>query len=183
MWNSSINTSNENGDLSYLVSVNEFADLTNEEFIASRNGLEKASKARSLSSFKYENVTALPSAMDWRMKGTITPIKNQGKCANYPYQGVDATCNKKEAASSAAQINGYEDVLANDENALLQAMAKKPILVSIDTSGYAFQFYSSGVFTGDCGTDLDHGVTAVAFGATSDKTKYWLVKKSWGTML
>lgn len=78
-------------------------------------------------------------------------------------------------------IKGHEKVPANSENVLLKAVANQPVSVSIEASGSAFQFYSSGVFTGECGTMLDHGVTAVGYGTTSDGTKYWLVKNSWGT--
>ena len=101
--------------------------------------------------------------------------------ANYPYQGADGTCNTKEEASHAAKIKGYEIVPANSENAFLKAVANQPVSVSIEASGSAFQFYSSGVFTGECGAMLDHGVTAVGYGTTSDGTKYWLVKNSRGT--
>ena len=104
--------------------------------------------------------------------------------ANYPYQGADGTCNTKEEASHAAKIKGYEIVPANSENAFLKAVANQPVSVSIEASGSAFQFYSSDVFTGECGAMLDHGVTAVGYGTTSDGTKYWLVKNSrdtsWG---
>ena len=101
--------------------------------------------------------------------------------ANYSYMGVDGTCNANEEANDAAKITGYEDVPANSEQALLKAVANQPVSVAIDAGGFEFQFYSTGVFTGPCGTSLDHGVTAVGCEVSNDGTKYWLVKNSWGT--
>jgi KDEL-tailed cysteine endopeptidase len=110
-------------------------------------------------------------------------IQNHGLSteAQYPYEGVDGTCNANKASVQAVTITGYEDVPANSEQALLKAVANQPISVAIDASGSDFQFYKSGVFTGSCGTELDHGVTAVGYGVSNDGTKYWLVKNSWGT--
>ncbi|KAF8413409.1 hypothetical protein HHK36_001391 [Tetracentron sinense] len=227
-----IESFNGTGSRSYKLSVKEFADQTNEEFIASRNGYKRSSPRKSLatSSFRYQNVTTVPSSIDWRKKGAVTALKDQGNVdaglgsfspaygngmaitppsslmigvnllgsftrglggpqsmrtatqtrnqANYPYKGIDGTCSTKKAA---AKINGYEDVPANSEKALLEAVANQPVSVAIDASGSDFQFYSSGVFTGECGTSLDHGVTAVGYGTSADGTKYWLVKNSWGT--
>ncbi|XXG63267.1 hypothetical protein AAC387_Pa05g1502 [Persea americana] len=241
-----IESFNSDGEKPCKLSINEFADLTNEEFKASRNGF-RGSIVRPMrtTTFMYENVTAVPSTMDWRKKGAVTSIKNQGECGccwafsavdategitqlttgklislseqelvdydtsgedqgcegglmddafnfiqhnrglttevNYPYTGEVGACNAKKSANHAVNINGHEDVPANSEEALMKAVANQPISVAIDASGSAFQFYSSGVFTGDCGTELDHGVTAVGYGATSNGTKYWLVKNSWGT--
>ncbi|XXG55341.1 hypothetical protein AAC387_Pa03g3036 [Persea americana] len=241
-----IESFNNGGDKSYGLGINEFADQTNEEFRAFHNGYRAAHVRGSKStSFMYENSTAVPPTMDWREKGAVTPIKNQGQCgscwafsavaavegitklstgklislseqelvdcdrssvdqgcegglmddafqfiqhnqgltteANYPYVGADDSCNTKESANHAAKITGHEDVPANSEKALLNAVANQPVSVAIDASGLEFQFYSSGVFTGVCDTNLDHGVTVVGYGTTADGTKYWLVKNSWGT--
>ncbi|KAM7261974.1 hypothetical protein ACFE04_021051 [Oxalis oulophora] len=100
---------------------------------------------------------------------------------NHEYPNLDGTCNANVKSSSAAKINGYQDVPSNNEAALLKAAAHQPISVAIDASGSDFQFYSKGVFNGECGTELDHGVTVVGYGVEIDGTKYWLVKNSWGS--
>ena len=92
--------------------------------------------------------------------------QNQGLTTetNYPYQGTDGTCNKNKEANQTAKITGYEDVPTNSESALLKAIANRLVSVAIDAGESDFQFYSTGVFTGDCGTELDHGVTAIGYG-------------------
>ncbi|KAL8133736.1 hypothetical protein AgCh_008974 [Apium graveolens] len=151
--------------------INEFADLTNEEFTTTRNRYKTQKPC----------LCALPSTMDWRKKGAVIPIKDQGQCGccwafsavaamegitqlktgKLISLGTDGTCNANKETNHAATITGHEDVTANSESALLKAVANQPISVAIDASGSDFQFYSSGVFTGQCGTELDHGVTAV----------------------
>lgn len=110
-------------------------------------------------------------------------IENKGLTleSNYPYTGEDGICSTKKAANPVAKITGYEDVPANNEEALLQAVAHHPVSVAIDAGEFDFHFYKSGVFSGECGTMLDHGVTAVGYGTSADGSKYWTVKNSWGT--
>ncbi|KAI3495352.1 hypothetical protein L1887_37675 [Cichorium endivia] len=240
-----IEAHNGRPDQSYTLEVNEFADLTNDEFRASRNGYKRKSDSHAASGlFRYANVSAVPNEVDWRKEGAVTPVKDQGNCgccwafsavaameginklANgklvslseqelvdcdidgidqgcegglmenafqfiekrkglaaesvYPYTQEDGTCNTKKAAIPAAKISGHEKVPANNEKALLQAVAHQPVSIAIDASGYDFQLYSGGVFSGTCGTELDHAITAVGYGTTTDGTKYWLMKNSWG---
>ncbi|BFG16274.1 hypothetical protein CerSpe_025480 [Prunus speciosa] len=100
---------------------------------------------------------------------------------NYPYRASDGPCDSTKTMNAPlVQIDGYENVPEDNENALMKAVANQPVSVAIDGGGRDFQFYSEGVFHGDCGTELNHGVAVVGYGATLDGTKYWIVKNSWG---
>jgi len=98
---------------------------------------------------------------------------------DYPYTGFNGRCNFTKKNTHVVTIDGYEDVPANNEGALKKAVASQPVSIAIEAGGRDFQLYSGGVFTGDCGTDLDHGVLAVGYGS-EDGLDYWIVKNSWG---
>ncbi|KAL8152049.1 hypothetical protein V2J09_021857 [Rumex salicifolius] len=100
--------------------------------------------------------------------------------ADYPYKGVDGQCDLSRKNNKVVSIDGFEDVPPFNEKALQKAVAHQPVSVAIEASGRALQLYQSGVFTGECGTELDHAVVAVGYG-TENGTDYWIVRNSWGS--
>ncbi|RDX84120.1 hypothetical protein CR513_34880 [Mucuna pruriens] len=254
-------------DKPYKLKLNRFADMTNLEFRSIYAGSKInhhrmfRGTPRENATFIYHNVDKVPSSVDWRKKGAVTSVKDQGQCgscwafstvvaveginqikthklvslseqelvdcdtienegcngglmeaafefikqhgittaSNYPYKAKDGMCDllkvhtdlyriltcKKtiilQESEPAVSIDGHENVPKNNEAALLKVVANQPVSVAIDAGGFDLQFYSEGVFTGECGTGLDHGVAIVGYGKTQDGTKYWIVKNSWGS--
>ncbi|PWA77623.1 granulin repeat cysteine protease family protein [Artemisia annua] len=231
---------------SYKVGLNKFADLSNEEYRTMYTGVKK-NKNLGLNKVKSDRYVlrsgeSLPESVDWRDKGAVAAVKDQGSCGScwafsttgaveginqiftgdlisvseqelvdcdtsynqgcngglmdyafefiiknggidteedYPYTGRDGRCDATRKNAKVVSIDGYEDVPINDESALQKAVSNQPIAVAIEAGGREFQFYTSGIFTGSCGTDLDHGVLAVGYGSEGGKD-YWIVKNSWG---
>ncbi|XP_053561461.1 cathepsin K [Bombina bombina] len=100
----------------------------------------------------------------------------------YPYIGEDEEC-KYDPAGKAAKCKSYKNVTEGSEKALKKAVATVgPVSVGIDASQSTFQFYSKGVYYDkNCDAEaINHAVLAVGYGIQK-KSKYWLVKNSWGT--
>ncbi|KAJ0989435.1 hypothetical protein J5N97_007791 [Dioscorea zingiberensis] len=236
-------------DAPYKLRLNKFGDMTKEEFRWTYAGSKihhhrmLRGTLRGTHNFTHANARDLPASVDWRQKGAVTGVKDQGQCgscwafstvvaveginmiktnkllslseqelidcdkgenqgcngglmdlafdfikknggitseANYAYEAEEGTCDVSKKNSPLVVIDGHVNVPQNNEAALIKAVANQPVSVAIEASGSDFQFYSEGVFNGECGTDLDHGVAIVGYGITQYGTKYWIVKNSWG---
>ena len=67
----------------YRLGLNRFADLTNDEFRAAYlggGGVVRGERNAAGERYRYDGVEALPEFVDWRQKGAVAPIKNQGQC-------------------------------------------------------------------------------------------------------
>ena len=108
-------------------------------------------------------------------------IKNKGITteAAYPYTATGPNKCKAAGKPIAATLTSYKDVPANSETALMTAVAQQPVSVAVEADQSSFQFYTSGVMTAACGTNLDHGVLVVGYG-TQGTQDFWKVKNSWG---
>lgn len=109
--------------------------------------------------------------------------KNNGLCqeSNYPYvsgNGKSGSCQTSCLNIPNSKIQSYVDVIEGDSY-FMNALAQQPLSIAIEADQRDFQLYKSGVFNGECGTNLDHGVLAVGYG-TELGNDYYLVKNSWG---
>jgi cathepsin L len=99
--------------------------------------------------------------------------------AAYPYTATGPNDCSAKGLPLVVTVRGFTDVPTNSQLALMTAVVQQPVAVAIEADEDAFQFYSSGVLTKSCGTNLDHGVLLVGYG-TLNGLDYYKVKNSWG---
>ena len=70
-------TENAKKEHSYTLGLNDFSDWTAEEFEKGKLGMQLPKhKPTPRAMHKVRNIS-LPSSVDWRSKGVVTPVKNQ----------------------------------------------------------------------------------------------------------
>merc|ERR1712072_259828 len=103
--------------------------------------------------------------------------------STYSYTGKSGSCSSSKSSNpalAAGKVTSFNDVTSDSVQQMEAAVSKGPVSVAIEADQSGFQFYKSGVFSGACGTNLDHGVLVVGYGTDSGKD-YWKIKNSWGT--
>ncbi|KAG3109951.1 hypothetical protein PI125_g10477 [Phytophthora idaei] len=108
-------------------------------------------------------------------------LRDNGICtkSSYPYTSVEggtaAACTRT-CTPVKSGITGIAHLKSGDESALLGALKKQPVVVSVISNNPAWKQYRSGVITSCNTATVDHAVLAVGYDATTIK-----IKNSWGT--
>ncbi|KFM28904.1 KDEL-tailed cysteine endopeptidase CEP1 [Auxenochlorella protothecoides] len=137
---------------SFTMAINQFADLTSEEFSKHFLGYNETLRTdERLTSkrlgFMYENATDLPSSVDWRKEGAVTPVKNQYACGS---------CWAFSATGSIEGINAIRTgkLVSLSEQQLVSCDHAKDLGCGGGLMDYAFDYV---VKNGGLDTEADYG--------------------------
>ncbi|KAJ3683075.1 hypothetical protein LUZ60_013302 [Juncus effusus] len=146
------NSKREEG--SHVVGLNKFADLSNEKFKAKHiskihMGRSRERKVELRTGREYESCDA-PKSLDWRQKGVVTAVKNQGQCGS---------C---WAFSSTGALEGTSAIATGE----LVSLSEQELVDCVSTNwgcngGYMDYAFEWVVNNGGIDTESDYVYTAV----------------------
>jgi C1A family cysteine protease len=72
-------TEHNSSNSTFSMALNHFADMTQEEFKTKMLGYKFTERPRN---YAAPTLTQAPTSVDWRTKGAVTGVKNQGQCGS-----------------------------------------------------------------------------------------------------
>jgi len=104
----------EAGEATYKQGINQFTDMLNEEFVSLMNGYRSSDKVKSTSIFvASENTNDLPTNIDWREEGIVTPVKDQGSCGSCWAFSTTGSTEGQHALSTGTLVSLSEQQLVS----------------------------------------------------------------------
>jgi len=102
----------------------------------------------------------------------------QEQAVYYPYYPQDGQCRYQPAMGQVA-VSNYYKVQPYSVAQLKAAISQGPVSVIIQADQDVFMHYQGGVInSAQCGTQLDHAVTAIGYGNENGQD-YYIVRNSW----
>jgi C1A family cysteine protease len=103
---------------SHTLEINEFADMSREEFRDMYLGYRPALRVQQeLTSAPPANMTGVPSDIDWVKKGAVTPIKNQQQCGScWAFSTTGSVEGAYYIASGSLKSLSEEELVQCDHN-------------------------------------------------------------------
>jgi len=98
-------------NLSYTLGVNEFSDLSWDEFKAMLMAPQHCSAT--VGSYRVRGVENADPAVDWRTKGVVSPVKNQGGCGSCWAFGTTGAVESAWAISTGQLLSLAEQQLVD----------------------------------------------------------------------
>ncbi|XP_076451029.1 procathepsin L-like isoform X2 [Babylonia areolata] len=233
---------NNRSDVTFTLELNAFAD---QEFSQEPRAVPVVRRVPPEVTSVYRWPQAPPTSFDWRQKGIISPVKNQGQLgssaalavtedlqslharrtgqlvglsaqevvdccsetrtseggilvpniyeciaqhgglcsdASYPVHppSPSPVCRNNTCQAVAKDATKTVAVPKGDEDAMIAAVLRCPLVVYVDASHPSFQLYRSGVYSDShCGHTLDHAMQLVGYGV-QEGHPYWILRNSWG---
>jgi cathepsin L len=100
-----------NGVHSFKLGMNQFGDMTNTEYRAYINKFQRPESPQF--AFTVEARPGNPSAVDWRTKNVVTPIKDQGSCGSCWSFSAVGSMEGAHALSSGTLVSLSEQELVD----------------------------------------------------------------------
>lgn len=243
-------------NLSYTLGHNAFSGMSSEEFAEhmhfglNRELIASGSRPSLRGVAGVADMVSLPTSVDWRTKGVVSPIQDQGQAGTcysfgtscavesamaiktgvltklseqqivdcstiknggpnmgvnggqiaptlewigktgglcteeaYPYVSgttkTTGTCQKTCSKVSGSDVQSVVNVKPKSDADMMTAISKTVVSIAVEADQSSFQLYKSGVFTGACGTNLDHAVALTGYG-TMNGLDYYILRNSWG---
>jgi C1A family cysteine protease len=103
--------------LSYTLGVNEFADLSWDEFASAHLGYNAGSRFGSSAKVPFPEIADVADSIDWVSKGAVTPVKNQQQCGScWAFSTTGALEGAYFVASGKLESLSEEDLVQCDHN-------------------------------------------------------------------